>query len=126
MACCENRSSWNGGSASPAHAGPTPPRPEEIAAGLKVDAKTLEPALKRLVEKGVLARINADLYVASSAMDDLERRLVEYLGTHPTIDAQGFKELTAASRKFTIPLAEYFDAKKVTLRVGDARKLRGR
>ncbi len=109
-----------------ANAGLTPPRPEEIAAGLKVDAKTLEPALKRLVEKGVLARINADLYVASSAMDDLERRLVEYLGTHPTIDAQGFKELTAASRKFTIPLAEYFDAKKVTLRVGDARKLRGR
>jgi selenocysteine-specific elongation factor len=31
-----------------------------------------------------------------------------------------------ATRKFAIPLAEYFDAEKVTLRVGDLRKLRGR
>jgi len=29
------------------------------------------------------------------------------------------------SRKFTIPLAEYFDKEKVTLRIGDVRKLRG-
>jgi selenocysteine-specific elongation factor len=29
-----------------------------------------------------------------------------------------------ASRKFLIPLFEYFDAKNVTLRVGDVRKLR--
>jgi selenocysteine-specific elongation factor len=107
-------------------AGLTPPRPDEIAAKLKVDAKALEPALKRLVEKGVLARVNAELYVAAKAIADLEKRLVAHLEQHPTIDAQGFKELTGASRKFTIPLAEYFDAKKVTLRIGDARKLRGR
>ena len=43
---------------------------------------------------------------------------------HKTIDAQQWKELTGASRKFTIPLAEYFDAEKVTLRVGDLRRKR--
>jgi selenocysteine-specific elongation factor len=32
--------------------------------------------------------------------------------------------MTGASRKYVIPLAEYFDAKNVTLRVGDVRKLR--
>ena len=35
-----------------------------------------------------------------------------------------FKEMTAVSRKYVIPLAEYFDSKNVTLRVGDVRKLR--
>jgi selenocysteine-specific elongation factor len=36
-----------------------------------------------------------------------------------------FKDMTAgASRKFLIPLLEYFDSKNVTLRVGDVRKLR--
>ena len=35
-----------------------------------------------------------------------------------------FKEMTGASRKFLIPLFEYFDSKNVTLRVGDVRKLR--
>ena len=41
-----------------------------------------------------------------------------------TIDAQQWKDLTGASRKFTIPLAEYFDAEKLTLRVGDVRRKR--
>lgn len=109
-----------------AKAGLKAPRPEEIAAGLNVDAKALEPALKRLVEKGVVVRVNADLYVDAAAMADLEKRLVAYLEKQGTIDAQGFKELTGASRKWTIPLAEHFDNKKVTLRVGDVRKLRGR
>ena len=35
-------------------------------------------------------------------------------------------ELTGQTRKYSIPYAEHFDAKKVTLRVGDVRKLRGR
>jgi selenocysteine-specific elongation factor len=41
------------------------------------------------------------------------------------ITAQEWKELVGASRKFAIPLAEYFDAEKVTMRVGEVRKLRG-
>ena len=43
---------------------------------------------------------------------------------HPTIDAQQWKDLTGASRKFTIPIAEYFDAEKLTLRVGEIRRKR--
>ncbi len=34
-------------------------------------------------------------------------------------------ELVGATRKYSIPLGEYFDGAKVTLRVGDARVLRG-
>jgi selenocysteine-specific elongation factor len=109
-----------------AKAGVTAPRPDEMATRLKADAKALEPALKRLVERGSAVRVNQDLYVHADAMNDLEKRLIAYLEARGTIDAQGFKELTGASRKWAIPLAEHFDAKKVTLRVGDSRKLRGR
>ena len=77
-------------------------------------------------EKGAAVRVNAELYVDAAAMADLEKRLVAYLEAKGTIDAQGFKELTGASRKWAIPLAEHFDNKKVTLRLGDVRKLRGR
>jgi selenocysteine-specific elongation factor len=35
-----------------------------------------------------------------------------------------FKDMTGVSRKFLIPLIEYFDAQNVTIRVGDIRKLR--
>jgi len=37
-----------------------------------------------------------------------------------------FKELTGLSRKFIIPLMEYFDATKLTIRVGGCRVLRDR
>jgi selenocysteine-specific elongation factor len=33
--------------------------------------------------------------------------------------------MVGATRKYTIPLAEHFDAEKLTLRVGDLRKRRG-
>jgi len=45
-------------------------------------------------------------------------------GSPLSIDAQQWKELTGASRKFSIPLAEYFDAERITLRVGDLRRRR--
>jgi selenocysteine-specific elongation factor len=32
--------------------------------------------------------------------------------------------MAGVSRKYLIPLIEYFDAKNVTIRVGDVRKLR--
>jgi selenocysteine-specific elongation factor len=52
------------------------------------------------------------------------RKLLAFLASHGTIDAQQWKDLTGASRKYTIPLAEYFDAEKLTLRVGDVRRKR--
>jgi len=73
-----------------------------------------------------VVKVSVELYVDAAAMRDLEARLVAHLTAKGTIDAQGFKELTGQSRKFAIPYAEHFDAKKVTLRLGDVRKLRGR
>lgn len=71
-------------------------------------------------------RVSADLTASAAAVDDLERRLVAHLEAHGTIDAQGFKDLSGLTRKHAIPMLEHFDAKKLTLRVGDKRKLRGR
>ena len=50
---------------------------------------------------------------------------IAFLKEKGRISTQDFKSLTNASRKYTIPLAEYFDAIKVTVRVGDDRILRG-
>ena len=40
------------------------------------------------------------------------------------IDAPGFKELTGLTRKFSIPVLEYMDRVKLTMRIGDKRILR--
>jgi selenocysteine-specific elongation factor len=51
--------------------------------------------------------------------------MVKFFETQSDMTPAHFKEMTGgASRKFLIPLLEYFDSRNVTLRVGDVRKLR--
>jgi selenocysteine-specific elongation factor len=102
-----------------------PPRPAEAAVALKCDVSELARAIDLLARGGTLVKVK-DLVFSRQALDDLRARLVAHLTEKGTIDPQGWKEMVGASRKFAIPLAEYFDAEKVTLRVGDLRKLRGR
>ncbi len=107
-----------------AEAGLQPPRPVEAAAALGVDVRALEPVVELLVRGRSLVRMK-DLVFHAPAVDALRDELVAHLKAHAQITPQQWKELVGASRKFTIPLAEHFDAEKLTMRVGEVRKLRG-
>jgi selenocysteine-specific elongation factor len=117
-------------------AGLQPPRHGEVAAALAaaapapgshppVAAPALREALELLAREGTLVRVRPDLYFDRAAVDDLRARLVAHLAARGEITAQEFKDLCGTSRKFSIPLAEFFDAEKLTLRVGDVRRRRG-
>ena len=73
---------------------------------------------------GSLVRMK-DLVFHTAAVDALRDKLVAHLKAHAQITPQEWKELVGASRKFAIPLAEHFDGEKLTMRVGEVRKLRG-
>ena len=58
------------------------------------------------------------------ALEGLKRKLQDYAGTKEPdrlIDVAAFKELAGVSRKYAIPLLEYFDRARVTRRAGDKR-----
>jgi selenocysteine-specific elongation factor len=101
-----------------------PPRPKELPAALGLAEPQVKTALDRLVAAKLAIKVKPDLIMHARTVDDVRTRLVAFLDQHGTIDAQQWKDLTGASRKFTIPLAEYFDAEKLTLRVGDVRRRR--
>jgi selenocysteine-specific elongation factor len=101
-----------------------PQRPKDMPAALSITDAQLKTALDRLVAAKLVIRIKPDLFMHADVVSALRTKLVAFLDAHKTIDAQQWKDLTGASRKFTIPLAEYFDAEKVTLRVGDVRRKR--
>ncbi|MCL4226808.1 MAG: selenocysteine-specific translation elongation factor [Myxococcales bacterium] len=101
-----------------------PPRPKELPALLGQPEPAVTQALAALVADGGVVRVKPDLYVGADALAELEARLRAYLAAHREITPQAWKELTGTSRKYAIPLAEHFDARKVTLRVGDLRRLR--
>jgi selenocysteine-specific elongation factor len=80
--------------------------------------------LDLMVKDGVLVKVKEDLYFHKEAIEGLKQRLLGYLKEKGEIDAPQFKEMTNISRKYMIPLLEYFDACQLTMRVGDKRVLR--
>jgi selenocysteine-specific elongation factor len=80
--------------------------------------------LDLMVKDGVLVKVKEDLYFHREAIEDLKTRLLAYLKENGEIDTPQFKDMTNASRKYTIPLLEYFDGSQFTVRVGDKRVLR--
>lgn len=77
-----------------------------------------------MVKEGLLLKIKEDLYFHRRAVEELEKRLIDFLKKHGEITTPQFKEMTGTSRKYTIPLIEYFDLSQITVRVGDSRVLR--
>jgi selenocysteine-specific elongation factor len=102
-----------------------PPYFREVPGMLDTDPNHTKEVLMLLVEEGHIVKTKDDLYFHVTAIAELKSRLVDFLKSNGEITTPRFKEMTGASRKYVIPLIEYFDACKVTLRVGDSRKLRG-
>lgn len=105
-------------------AGLAPPRPARVANDLDEPEPAVLDMIRHLVREGFITHISGDMYVPTAALDDLRGRLVDHLGRHGSIDTQGFKNLVGSSRKYVIPLAEFFDSEKTTIRKGEQRVLR--
>jgi len=103
-----------------------PPYFKEIRQDLGIDPEPAKDVLMLLVDEGQLVKVKEDLYFSAEAVAELKQQLTDFLIRNTEITTPHFKEMTGASRKFVIPLIEYFDATNVTIRIGDIRKLRGR
>lgn len=102
-----------------------PPTQVECADEISSTHQEVREAADVLVREGRLIHVKGALYFSKKSVDSLQEELVRFLRANPEISTTEFKEMTRVSRKYTIPLAEYFDAQKVTLRAGDAgRRLR--
>ena len=105
-------------------AGLQPPRTAEIPALIGETPQRAQSLLKALAGAGRASKISEELWYGQTPLMELKRRVLQHLRDHGSIDAQSFKELTGLTRKFAIPLLEYFDREKLTLRIGDKRVLR--
>jgi len=106
------------------NSGLQPPYFKELAKSLDIDAKRAKDVLMHLVAEGTIVKVKEELYFHAAAIDALRKKLVAFLETEGQVTTPQFKDMTGVSRKYVIPLAEYFDSTLVTLRVGDVRKLR--
>ncbi len=104
--------------------GLTPPYFKEVTKTLEVDPAVAKDVLMLLVNEGTMIKAKEELFFHVEPYESLKKRLVDFLTANAEITTPQFKEMTGVSRKYIIPLLEYFDAKNVTIRVGDSRKLR--
>lgn len=101
-----------------------PPYFKELGKQLTAEPSRARDVLNLLVKEGRLVKVKEDLFFDADAVTRLKQRLVEFLTVSGEISTPQFKEMTAASRKYVIPLIEFFDAQNFTIRIGDIRKLR--
>lgn len=102
----------------------TPSRVQDLPEELDLTQAQVKEALELLAESDQVIRVTHDLAYDAEVLRALQEELVTFLNTHGTIDTAGLKTMTGASRKWTIPLGEYFDRIRLTLRVGEGRRLR--
>jgi selenocysteine-specific elongation factor len=77
-----------------------------------------------LLDARLLARVSPDFYFHREALDLLTTKLREYAARHEPerlIDVPTFKTIAGITRKYAIPLLEYFDRERITRRAGDKR-----
>ena len=104
--------------------GLTPPTGSELAGELGIKEGNLRDLFEKLVYEGRVVRVKGDMYVCGTHMDDLKRLVKEHLTQKKEMSPADFKEILGLSRKYMIPLLEYLDEIKLTIRTGDKRVLR--
>jgi selenocysteine-specific elongation factor len=102
-----------------------PPSPEEALTRAGVRGDEEHELFQLLVEGKKLVRVKESLFFHAEALEAIQDKLVTLLRERKEIGPADVKDLLGISRKYAIPLLEYFDTRRVTQRVGERRVLRG-
>jgi selenocysteine-specific elongation factor len=101
-----------------------PPDLKEVEKQAGVPRNRLSEVIRLLEREGAVVRITTDMYFLASSIEQLRATLVQFLTDKGEMNAAAFRDLIGSSRKYTIPLLEYFDRVGLTIRIGDIRKLK--
>jgi len=105
-------------------AGLTPPSFKDVSLRLMGTESQQKEVLDLLLKKGLLVRVKTDLYFHQKAIKRARDQITAHFQNSKELTTPQFKEMTGLTRKYLIPLLEYFDSKGLTMRIGDTRVLR--
>ena len=80
-------------------------------------------AFDTLLARGALVKVGDELY-RGTQIAQIRARVEQYLGANKQMTMAQFRDLVGTSRKYAVPLLEWFDARGITVRSGDFRMLR--
>jgi selenocysteine-specific elongation factor len=99
-------------------AGPTA---AELAVTLSEPPATVEKMIKLLVEKAVLVRLDERLCIHRDALEAAKQVVLRLFRQKPTFSTMEFRDAVGVSRKHAVPLLDYLDKVRFTVRSGHDR-----
>lgn len=119
-------------SAAYQRAGFTGPTAPELVTALVQPLDRIEKMLKLLTERAVLVRLDAQLLIHRDALEAAKKITLQLFVNRPLFTTMDFRDALGVSRKYAVPLLDYFDRIRFTVRNGnnrtpgvEARKLLG-
>lgn len=85
----------------------------------------LAQAFETLLATGALVKVGDDLYV-SAQIAGIRAKMESAIRSEGSLSMARFRDLAGTSRKYAVPLLEWFDLAGITLRSGDVRVLRAK
>ncbi|MGE5453835.1 MAG: selenocysteine-specific translation elongation factor, partial [Methylocystaceae bacterium] len=104
----------------------SPPFWSEVAAELKVSGESWEEITAYLTETEQLTKLADDMYFTATAMDKTRSILRDYFTENKELSLSVARDLFGNSRKYALPILEYYDRLKLTRRLGDNRVQAGK
>ncbi|MDD3268243.1 MAG: selenocysteine-specific translation elongation factor [Syntrophomonadaceae bacterium] len=99
----------------------TPPSLEEIKARFKIDDTDFMEMLAYLINAGKLVKVAQDSYFSSQAIEAGREMLGAYFAQEKELSLATARDILKTSRKYALPLLEYYDRTRFTRRMGDMR-----
>ncbi|MCE5341354.1 MAG: selenocysteine-specific translation elongation factor [Planctomycetaceae bacterium] len=101
-----------------------PPDKEELAKVLSVPNDKISALVKMLIESERLVVVEKDLFFHADAILKARQLLVDYIKKEGMLESVKFKYILNTTRKYAIPLLDYFDQVGVTRNSGHTRYLK--
>lgn len=99
------------------------PTLQETADELRVPLDAVISMVRLGQDQGVLVKIAEGLYYHAKTVEKARAQIRDWIRKEGKITVSQFRDLTGSSRKYAVPVMEYFDAIRFTRRVGDERTL---
>lgn len=90
---------------------------------LALDNKTATQIIQYLIRQGKLVSLGGELYLTVELLNECKEKIEHWISEHGQITAAQARDLLGTTRKIVIPVLEYLDRQKFTVRNGDARRL---
>jgi len=102
-------------------AGFAPPALEELAAALIETPQRISALAKLLAERGVIIRLDDRIWMHRDAVEAGKQAALNLFRRAPMFSTMDFRDALGVSRKFAVPLVDYLDKIRFTVRSGNNR-----